>query len=253
MADRVLRNPRLLIMTDYDGTLVPIRERPELALPGSDLLGAMRGLAGKKGVGLAVVSGRDADSLIKIVPVPGIYLAGCHGAEICCPGGVRLSAVDDKTIAPLLDLVAGRAMNCISGRNGFLVERKKAAVALHYRLAGRAEARKVLADFLAAVRLLAAEHNLQLVHGKKVIEVRPGVVNKGEAVRRLISLHPGHYPLYFGDDITDEDAFRAVQDRGLGILVGRRRVTAASGRLGRPRDVIRFLQIVSAQFRECVS
>lgn len=235
-------------MTDYDGTLVPVRERPEFALPGPGLLKVLKRLAKKSRVVLAVVSGRDTGELKKLIPVERIYLAGCHGAEILYPGGEKFTAVDEKKLAPLLDLAAGRARSCISGEEGFLVERKKTAVALHYRLAGPVTALKVLSNFVTAVRPLVMKHNLEFMSGKKVIEVRPRGVNKGEAVRRLINLHPDCYPVYLGDDTTDEDAFGAVREKGLGVLVSEhKKFTAASHWLRDPRDVLRFLQIIAAR------
>lgn len=247
MASQVSGRPKLLLMTDYDGTLVPIRERPEYALPGPGLLSLLRRLANTSRVALAVISGRDADDLKKLIPVKGIYLAGCHGAEILFPGGERHTAVEIDKLSPVLEAVAAQARKCVSGREGFLVEKKRAAVALHYRMAGRTAALKALDGFETAVRPLAMEHGLEFVAGRMVLEVRPRGVNKGETVRRLMNLHPCCCPLYFGDDTTDEDAFRAVRENGLGVLVsGRGPVTAASHRLTGPHEVLRFLQIISA-------
>ncbi|MFZ5631285.1 MAG: trehalose-phosphatase [Bacillota bacterium] len=235
-------------MTDYDGTLVPIRKRPEFALPGPGLLKVLRSLAKKSRVVLAVISGRDTDELKRMIPVEGIYLAGCHGAEILYPGGEKYTVVDEKKLAPVLEAVAGQARNCISGREGFLVERKRTAVALHYRLADQVAALKAVSDFTTAVWPLVIKRGLEIMAGKKVIEVRPRGVNKGEAVRRLMNLHPGFHPLYFGDDTTDEDAFRAVQESGLTVLVSEHKtITAASHWLRGPHNVLRFMQIISAR------
>jgi len=237
-------------MADYDGTLVTIREKPEFALPGPGLLKVLKRLAEKPRVVLAVISGRDTDDLKKMIPVEGIYLAGCHGAEILYPGGEIYTAVDEKKLAPVLEVVVNLARNCISGREGFLVEKKRAAVALHFRLADQVAALKVVGDFTAAVRPLAIKHRLKFTTGKKVIEVRPRGVHKGEAVRRLITLHPAFFPLYFGDDTTDEDAFMAVKEIGLPVLVSEhKKITAAFHWLRGPHDVLRFMQIISKRFQ----
>ncbi|MCL6477372.1 MAG: trehalose-phosphatase [Peptococcaceae bacterium] len=250
LAGQVSGCSKLLLMADYDGTLVPIRKRPEFALPGPALLRALRRLAGKSRVVLAVISGRDTDDIKKMIPVEGIYLAGCHGAEVLCPGGEKYTAVDKKKLAPVLEVVAGLARNCISGREGFLVEKKRAAVALHFRLADQVAALKVVGDFKAAVQPLAIKHRLEFTAGRKVIEVRPRGVNKGRAVWRLMSLYPTFFPLYFGDDATDEDAFRVVKESGLPVLVSEhRKNTAATSRLRGPHDVLRFIQTVSERFQ----
>ncbi|MFZ5597046.1 MAG: trehalose-phosphatase [Bacillota bacterium] len=245
LAEKVSGFSKLLLMTDYDGTLVPIRERPELALPGAGLLKALSHLAGKSRVVTAVITGRDTDDIKRMIPVGGIYLAGCHGAEILYPGGEKYTAVDEKKLTPVLEVVAGHARNCISGMEGFLVEKKGFAAALHFRLADQAAASRVVGDFTSAVLPLAIKHRLEFITGKKVVEVRPGGINKGEAVRHLMNLHPSFFPIYFGDDTTDEDAFRVVKEQGLPVLVSEHnKNTAASVRLRGPHDVLRFIQII---------
>lgn len=246
LAAHVLRRNRLLIMTDYDGTLVPIRERPEFALPGPGLLKVIKRLAKNPLVLLAIISGREADQLKKLIPVDGIYLIGCHGAEILYPNGERFTTIDEKKLAPVMEMIADQAISCSSDQKGFIVERKKVALALHYRMADRSTAIKVLLDFITAVKPIAMKNNLEFITGKKVIEVRFKGINKGKAARYLMKLHPDFYPIYLGDDKTDEDAFKEVQEKGLGILVlEHTKATAASHWLRSPNDVLRFMQIIS--------
>jgi trehalose 6-phosphate phosphatase len=235
-------------MIDYDGTLVPIADRPQSASTGQGLRRTLKRLAGKNRVRLAVVSGRDLDDLEKLVPAAGICLVGCHGAEFLRAGGGKTAIVRLENLAPALDLIAAAAARCVGRRRGFLLERKKAAVALHYRLADPAAASRVLGGFIAAIYPLARRHNLVYTAGKKVIEIRPRGINKGEAVKHLIRLYPGCYPVYLGDDSTDEDAFRAIREQGAGILVSEgERLTSASSRLRNPGDVHRFLQIIATR------
>ncbi|WP_227766044.1 trehalose-phosphatase [Zhaonella formicivorans] len=246
LAGEVASRPELLLMTDYDGTLVPLKERPELAVAGPMLLKSIKRIVKKPGVKLAIVSGRDVDELRKLLPVKELFYAGCHGAEIEGPSGKQFTAVDGKMLVPVLEEIASKAVDSIKGKNGFFVECKKASVALHYRLAHPVAALKVLDEFVMAARPLVTEHELEFIAGKKVIEVRPKVVNKGEAVKYLTSLYSSYYPVYIGDDVSDEDAFRAVQEKGLGVLVSpSKRVTAASRWLRGPGKVIRFLQLLA--------
>ncbi|WP_052217403.1 trehalose-phosphatase [Thermincola ferriacetica] len=248
LAALVLSHPKLLLMTDYDGTLVPIRERPEIALPGPGLLKVLKRLVQKSRVKVAIISGRDLEELNMMLPVAGIYLAGCHGAEIVGPGDEKIKTFDDTELDRVLDEIYSRLLSFTAGKQGFLAERKKTAVALHYRLADPAIALKVVGDFVAAVRPLVNEKELEFLAGKKVIEVRPKAVNKGEAVSCLMNLYPDFYPVYLGDDTTDEDAFKAVRNNGLGILVaGEKKFTAAEQWLRGSQDVLRFMQIIAAR------
>jgi len=235
-------------MTDFDGTLVPIRERPEYALPSPGILKTLSRLTAGRRATLAVVSGRDVGELKRLIPVDGIYLVGCHGAEYIYPGGEKISVVDGEKLDPFLDLVAGMAADAVAKEEGFILERKKAAFAMHYRLADPVSALRVVSGFTVKVRPLIVKCGFVLMYGRKVVEVRPRYVNKGKAVKRLMQLNPGCFPVYLGDDVADEDAFRVIQAHGMGVLVSESgKSTAACCRLRDQREVLRFLQIVSSR------
>ncbi len=265
LAEIVTQRQDLLIMTDYDGTLVPIRERPDLAVPGPELLQAVKRLRRTDKVAFAVISGRSLEDLEKMIPVSGIYLIGCHGAQFRTPNGERFAKTDPDRLHPIMDRLAEIASGCTGGKKGFLVEHKGISLAFHYRQAearGQVEATgqaqtaavrevlEVLARFLKKAAPLMAGAGLEAMAGKKVVEIHPRNINKGEAVKYLMNRYPKHYPLYFGDDTTDEDAFTAVAERGTGVLVSGRtvpeRYSAASLTLPGPADVIKFLENLTA-------
>jgi len=126
---------------------------------------------------------------------------------------------------------------------GLFLEDKRYALALHYRLA-RPQDMWAIEEFLAAVRAYQRKGiTLEVIHGKKVIEVRPVGSNKGKAVQFLLA---GEYintlPVYIGDDLTDEEAFVALGDRGITIVVADPpRASAAKYYLSDTREVHRFL------------
>jgi len=238
----------LLIMSDYDGTLVSIRERPELAVPGSELVAAVNRLRELENIAFAVISGRSLEDLEKMIPVSGIYLIGCHGAQFQTPNGEQFEKVDPGRLQPVIDRLVELASGCTGGKKGFLIEHKGISLALHYRQAEPGAVPGVLESFIKKVAPLMAGAGLETIAGKKVLEIRPRNINKGEAVKYLMDLYPEHYPVYLGDDTTDEDGFAAVAERGTGVLVSRRPVCgmAASLRLPGPEDVIRFLENIAA-------
>jgi len=236
-------------MTDYDGTLAPIKDRPELALPVPGVLKALERMAGNPKFKVAVISGRDLEDLKSRLPVEGICLVGSHGAEIMdWASGTSISLFDDQKTPSILETIATEVLASISGEQGFWLERKKVSVALHYRLADPFKAVKLLENCKKSIEHYVAESGLEFLSGKKILEIKPRAVNKGTAVNHLMNGHPGYYPLYIGDDTTDEDAFRAIKDRGTGILVSYKRQlhTAAHYRLENPGDVLAFLQIISS-------
>jgi trehalose 6-phosphate phosphatase len=209
---------RLFLFLDYDGTLVPIAARPAQAVPPPELLQLLQKLVGQDDLRVAVVSGRDLQDLESLLPVPGLYLAACHGAVIKTPGATPYTLIRGAD-RQQLEHLARAAQNLIAGRRGFLVEPKAFSLAFHYRLADPTETAPVLREFLAMRQHHCPAPDWETIPGHKVLEVRPAGVNKGAAVLHLLNHWPGAFPVYIGDDRTDEDAFRALAGRGRTILV----------------------------------
>jgi alpha,alpha-trehalase len=230
------------VFLDYDGTLTPIVDRPEDALLPPEARRAVEHLAARCPV--AVVSGRDLDDVRALVGVDGISYLGSHGFDILTPDGSRHQKAREHL--PALEAAEADIRPALEAIPGSRLERKRFAIALHYRqVSGDATA-----EVEAAVDRAAAGHpELRKTGGKKVFELRPAVDwDKGKAARWLLGvlgLDGGDVlALYIGDDETDEDAFRAIRDRGLGIVVrgeSDQRPTAARYQLGHPGEVARFL------------
>jgi alpha,alpha-trehalase len=234
---------RLAVFLDYDGTLTPIAARPELATMSEEMRAAVRDLAGLCSV--AIVSGRDRADVEEMVGVNSLSYAGSHGFDIAGPDGRRLQHEQaDRSVAALRE-AADELRRNLNGIPGAIVEEKKYAVAVHYRLAHRRDVQAVR----NAVEAVAARHPaLRKTGGKKVLELRPRVDwDKGKAVLwllRALDLDASDVlPIYLGDDETDEDAFAALQGRGIGILVAEAaRPTHAGYLLGGPDEARLFLQ-----------
>lgn len=209
----------ILLMLDYDGTLAPIRPTPEQAGLPFGTKNVLISLAGNKGFRLAVISGRSLADIKRMVGVRGIIYSGCHGLQIEGPG-IKYTHPEALQAVPLLkDLKRRYAARLISIK-GAVVEDKGLALALHYRGVPKNE----LAVFFSVISDLRKQlpKGLVISEGRKVVELRPGIAwNKGHAVRMLLKklgpLRP--FPIYAGDDLTDEDAFRAIKGIGLSIFV----------------------------------
>ncbi len=189
----------------------------------------LRNLLGKlaRAVGgrLVIVSGRSAAELRHLIPEPELAIAGSHGAEIHFPDGRLWTPQPVGARADVLErLQAFQALH-----PGVLLEVKPFGLALHYRLAPHAEA-----ECLMLAAEIARSEGYALQPGKKVIELKFHLATKGDAVRNLMRELPlkGAFPLFIGDDLTDEAGFEAANDMGgAGILVGPLRPTHASFRL----------------------
>jgi trehalose 6-phosphate phosphatase len=247
--------PRLWLGLDYDGTLVPLAARPEEARPTPDLCLLLSRLAQIPSVEVVIMSGRPLADLCSLVPVPGIAYVGTHGLEIRTATGKTRSLMSAGAFTAVMARLRRDIEAIVSDRPGFLVEDKRHALALHYRLAQAEDSEWKVAQFLAAVRAYQGRGvALEVLHGKKVVEVRPVGVNKGKAVQSLLEHRDNAIlPLYVGDDTTDEDAFRILNDRGLTILVADPpRRTAAHYYLKDPDEVFEFLVRV-LRIRETVA
>lgn len=246
---RLADSPRRLLMLDYDGTLAPLRVARDLARPYPGVCRALRGIQADGGTRLALVSGRAAEEVVRLLglnPAPEVW--GCHGWERMRPG--REAAPPQLPSAARRGLAQGRARLEEAGLLRRL-ESKPAALAVHWRGLGLARARRVAALARAAWAPLAAAGGLQLRPFAGGLELRAAGRDKGHAVRTLLrECGPRTVAAYLGDDLTDEDAFRAIAGRGLGVLVRRRpRASAAAARLVPPAQLLRFLELWRAAAR----
>ncbi|KAB2951202.1 trehalose-phosphatase [Heliorestis acidaminivorans] len=236
----------LLLMLDYDGTVVPIQDKPELARPSSSLRSTLKALSQQKNLIIAFVSGRDIADLKSLLSLEGIYYVGGHGAEMEDLLGNRYSLTSGASPAGWIDILHQEACYCIGSHEGFLLERKKTSFALHYRLASPSIVPVVLQSYRDKIQRLLEIEKLEMVEGKKVVEVRPARINKGSSVKRFLERYPEYHPLYLGDDRTDEDAFQALHGLGTTVLVSDiPKLTYAEYCLQSPQEVLQFLQILS--------
>jgi trehalose 6-phosphate phosphatase len=243
------RRPALFL--DYDGTLTPIVARPELAVLSDAMRAVVRRLAER--CTTAIVSGRDRADVERLVGLEGLVYAGSHGFDIAGPGGLRKEHERAAEFLPALDRAEAWLRRELARVDGALVERKKFAIAVHYRLVVDDEVQRV--D--RAVEVTADDiPELRRTAGKKVFELRPRIEwDKGKAVLWLLAAlgldHQNVLPFYLGDDDTDEDAFVALAERGIGILVAEApRATAAHYVLADTGEVARFLGALAAMLEE---
>ncbi|MGR4069317.1 trehalose-phosphatase [Billgrantia sp. C5P2] len=232
------------IFLDYDGTLTPIVDRPELAVLDETMRHTLKRLA--KRCSVAIVSGRDRANVAALVGIGSLVYAGSHGFDITGPGGLSMQHERAAEFMPHLDTAETQLRQRLAGTPGVLVERKRFAIAIHYRLVAESDVDHVLA---AVESVAEALPQLRRTGGKKIFELRPRLPwDKGKAVFWLLEAldlsQADIMPIYLGDDETDEDAFVAMRELGgLGLFVGDAyQVTAASYRLNDTVCVGRFLE-----------
>lgn len=242
----LLAGRRPVVFLDFDGTLAPIVERPEEAAMPAATRHAVERLAAR--VPVAVVSGRRREDVAARVGMPGLAYAGSHGFDLAGPGFAEEVAPE---LPPLVERVAAGLAAELAGLPGVEVEPKRWTAAVHFRRAAPEDVPRVEA---AVDRAVAAHPELVKAGGKMVFEVRPALAwDKGRAVLHLLARlgldGPGALPIYVGDDVTDEDAFRALAERpggGLGIRVAEEpAATAAAYALASPAEVPELLDRIA--------
>jgi alpha,alpha-trehalase len=214
-------NHEVFLFLDYDGTLTPIVEDYKAAFLSEEMRDLIRKVAGK--CPTAIITGRDLQDIKDLVKLDHLHFAGSHGFEMVGPDGFIHENEEAKKSLKKIAEAADEIKETTSGIKGVRFEKKKFALAVHYRQVAEQEVdqvNKIVYDTID--RYPEIKYGI----GKKVIELKPNFNwHKGKSLRILMERMadtPGekNFIFYIGDDITDEDAFFEILDDGVGILVG---------------------------------
>jgi trehalose 6-phosphate phosphatase len=235
------------VFYDFDGTLSEIVEDPDSARLVDGAADALTSLSAACPV--AILSGRDLADVRERIGLPGLWYAGSHGFELTGPDGTHHQNPEAAASIPVLTGAAADLADQLGHIPGVVVEHKRFGVAVHYRNA----ARDRVGEVAAAVRTAGQRTALRVTTGREVIELRPNIDwDKGKTLHWVLDYIRDNegagplLPIYLGDDITDEDAFDAVDDDGIAILVRHSddgdRATAARYALDDPDRVREFTE-----------
>ena len=235
------------VFYDFDGTLSEIVEDPDSARLVDGAADALTSLSAACPV--VILSGRDLADVRERIGLPGLWYAGSHGFELTGPDGTHHENPEAAASIPVLAGAAADLADQLGHIPGVVVEHKRFGVAVHYRNA----ARDRVGEVAAAVRTAGQRTALRVTTGREVIELRPNIDwDKGKTLRWVLDYIRDNegagplLPIYLGDDITDEDAFDAVDDDGIAILVRHSddgdRATAARYALDDPGRVREFTE-----------
>jgi trehalose 6-phosphate phosphatase len=237
------RSPSLLVATDFDGVLAPLVLDPSTsrALPGT--IETLTALADLPHTYSAVVSGRDLDTLTELTGLEGASVTriGSHGSQTSDSqtSGSQTEGLSDAQ-SQALSAVTEDMEALLTAHPGAYLEHKPSAVVLHTRRMppGRSDAAEA-----AALEVSTRHTDVHVLRGKHVVEVSVVRADKGTALLALRDAVGATAVVYFGDDVTDEDAFERLGERDVTVKVGDGD-TAARYRVTSPEDVASALTLL---------
>lgn len=242
---RLKISKRIILFLDYDGTLVPIMEKPSLAILSKSMQKLLVDLNRTKNISVFIVSGRAYSSIKKVLNVKNITIASNHGFQITGKN-TEWFHPDIMQFLPSLKKTSLMLEEVLSSIPSAKVENKQFTITVHYR-----NVEKRLIPFVKKTvkEVIVDYKDLHITLGKMVIEVRPNIKwDKGDAVLKILkSIRAGNVTktiIYIGDDKTDEDAFKALKQKAITIVVGRKQNSKAKFYLRNTDEVERILESI---------
>ena len=211
-----IHSRELFLFLDFDGTMAPIASTPDKAVMPEHLKKILNKL--KKMMPIAIISGRALDDVRAKVGISDLIYSGNHGMEIW--DGTRMVRNEAGDVSMLGELLA-KLQTSLGKIPGILVENKVFSASVHFRKVPPKRLADVFRIFWDVTKNYDSFFNI--TEGKKVLEIRSKAAwNKGHAVNWILEkMGNEHYAVYIGDDVTDEDAFRAITSKGASICVGK--------------------------------
>lgn len=240
----------ILLFLDYDGTLSPIVRTPDQTVLPSRTKDLLRRLSLLPGCKIAVISGRAIKDLRRKVGIKGIIYVGNHGLELEGQK-IKFRAFVSAAYKTILKRIKYELQKRLAGIKGVLIEDKGLSLSIHYRLVDTRHLPRLKTIFDETTLNFATGNKIKVREGKKVLEIRPAIEwDKGKIVLWLLSRHifvanaKNILPVYMGDDLTDEDAFKALAEKGITVFIGRPKRSSARYFLKNSDEVSRFLRII---------
>jgi len=239
---RIVSSDKIALFLDFDGTLVSIQEDPSCCVLAEGIKEQLKSLADSGRCYITILSGRSLPDIKGMVGIPNISYGGDHGLVI---SGNDMAYVHAKalTAKPFVDKAARMLNQKIAGIEGAWVERKRCTASLHYRSVRKEEVLSVKKAFYKVASEFSGGSGLAIIRGKMVLELVPDASwTKGSAALWVLHNLKGKYlPVYVGDDLTDETAFKSLRNKGIAIRVGKSKKTFADYHIKGYWEVSRLL------------
>jgi trehalose 6-phosphate synthase/phosphatase len=237
-----------LLILDYDGTLVPFFKHPDDAVPTTDLKTMLRTLNDSPNINVVIVSGRTKESLDTFFADLDIDIIAEHGAWIGAHQGEarqwHATAADPHEWK---DKVRNILEQYMTRTPGSFIEEKAFSLVWHYRQSDVGLGQLRAHELTETLNYITANLNLHVLEGSKIVEVKDAGIDKGAAVQQLVADRKPDFTLVAGDDVTDEDMFRALPET-CSIKIGMKQ-SAAQYNLKSQESMIELLQQITERIK----
>ena len=238
----------IILFLDYDGTLTPIAQSPAQAVLSLENKELIERLVKMPRYQLVIISGRKLTEVKQMVGVQGVLYIGNHGWEIE-GSSLHFESLIGIEISSIIERIKYELITQLSDIPGAFVEDKGVTLSVHYRLVARDKEFLVRRIFEHICMPYCRQNMIKVHAGKKVLELKPCVQwDKGKAAlwllrkQEILKGKGNILPVYIGDDTTDEDAFEALKNKGITVLVGKQKFSAAQYYLADPTEVTELLK-----------
>ena len=247
-----LIDKHVFLFLDYDGTLAPIAKSPDRAVISYKTKNLLKKLSAKPNYKLAIISGRGLKDIKRMVGLKNVIYAGNHGFEIEGPK-IKFSNPVSSDYKIGLKKIKKDLKKKLSSVKGILLEDKGFSLALHYRLVKKELIPRVKTIFQETITHHLVKNKIRVKPGKMVLEIRIAVDwDKGKVVLWLLAREKFSHknkksfiPIYIGDDLTDENAFNALKNKGLTVVVSKATDSSAQFYLKNAKEVSKFLKYIA--------
>lgn len=253
----MLGDKELVLFLDYDGTLAPIKKLPSEASMDEDMREILNTLSQIPKCHVVIISGRTLRDLKEMVHIPKIIYVGNHGFEVEGVSSLNLHGMIPAQYFDDLASIKANLTNKLSAIKGLWIEDKGIILTVHYRPATEKAGELAQEIFQRECNPYTEKKRIAVMSGKKVLEIRPPLQwTKGEAALVILQKMEQEIgknkitTIYVGDDVTDEDAFQALNPLGVTIRVGNQDGSHAQYFLNTQIEVATFLKEIAVYYRE---
>ena len=248
--NKIKNASKVLFFLDYDGTLAPFHEDPDLVKTSKEMLHLLREIKKHPKAEIIIISGRMMNEIKQRVTLDDISFAAIHGLHIELNNGMMKQWSTPSSSKELMQKIKDDISKKYQSQTGFVIEDKNSAVAFHYRKVPENKKPEMIETIENIIHYFDSSQELDLIMGAEVIEIRSKTMDKGLAVEFIKNHFSKHDVLscYVGDDTTDEDAFDVLCDDDITVFVRNNSMRSTKARfwIESQQDVVKVLQMFNS-------